>query len=334
MTPGALGAIPVIDLSDFGTSDKRRQEIAREVRHAAEEIGFFYISGHGVDTELQVRLENLSRHFFSLPHEEKMQLRMALAGRAWRGYFPVGGELTSGQPDLKEGIYFGQELGANHPKVRANIPMHGANLFPDLLGFKDTVLTYMHEVTEIGHRLMRILSLSLSLPEDYFHRHFTRDPLVLFRIFHYPPAAQASETTSWGVGEHTDYGLLTILKQDDRGGLQIKRSGQWVEAPFLANTFICNIGDMLERMTGGLYKSTLHRVRNVSGKDRYSFPLFFDPGFDVKVGVVPGCSVKGDPLHDRWDQKSVHEFTGTYGDYILTKVGKVFPDLLPKLCKK
>ncbi len=328
MALGTANAIPVINLAKFDASEKRRRELAIELNRAAINTGFFYVSGHDVDPQLQIQLEQLTQQFFALPLADKMQLRMALAGRAWRGYFPVGGELTSGLPDLKEGLYLGQELPASHPKVIAGVPMHGANLFPQLEGFKETVLSYMNSVTELGHRLMRLLSLSLNLDENYFNHHFTNDPLLLFRIFHYPPPKKPDEVRSWGVGEHTDYGLLTILKQDNCGGLEIKRDGLWIEAPYIANTFVCNIGDMLERMTGGLYKSTLHRVRNVSGKDRYSYPLFFDPGFDVKVGLLPGCSIKGDPLKDRWDQRSVHEFTGTYGDYILGKVGKVFPDLV------
>ncbi|MBM4254207.1 MAG: isopenicillin N synthase family oxygenase, partial [Deltaproteobacteria bacterium] len=148
------------------------------------------------------------------------------------------------------------------------------------------------------------------------------------------PPEQPADVSAWGVGEHTDYGLLTILKQDDCGGLEIKRQGQWIHAPYEPNTFVCNMGDMLERMTGGLYRSTLHRVRNVSGRHRYSFPLFFDPGFDVQVGLLPGCSIIEEPAQSRWDLRSVHAFQGTYGDYLLDKVSKVFPQLKPAIGKK
>lgn len=136
------------------------------------------------------------------------------------------------------------------------------------------------------------------------------------------------------MGEHTDYGVLTILKQDDCGGLQVKTGSGWIEAPPLADSFVCNIGDMLDRMTGGLYLSTPHRVRNISGKSRYSFPLFFDPNFNSVVSPIFKEKPPIDNQLNRWDQTSVHLLSGTYGDYLLGKVAKVFPELkkavLPK----
>jgi isopenicillin N synthase-like dioxygenase len=172
---------------------------------------------------------------------------------------------------------------------------------------------------------MKAISLSLDLPENYFYDKYNQDPLILFRIFHYPP--KAVSTQQWGVGEHTDYGLLTILKQDSVGGLQVKSGDDWISAPPIANTFICNIGDMLDRMTGGLYRSTPHRVLNESGKDRYSFPLFFDPGFDTRIERIENIQHVRENKSNRWDKASVHEFSGTYGDYLLNKIGKVFPGL-------
>lgn len=270
-------------------------------------------------------LERSSRDFFSRPLEEKLRIRMALGGRAWRGYFPVGGELTSGRPDQKEGIYFGAELPEDHPQVASGTPLHGRNLFPaGLPGFSRTVLAYMTAMTELGQALLRSLAMSLDLEPSYFLDRYTRDPLVLFRIFHYPPLADDS---SWSVGEHTDYGLLTILRQDDCGGLEVKSPAGWVEAPPIEGSFVCNLGDMLDRMTGGYYRSTAHRVKNVSGRDRLSFPFFLDPNWDAEVRAIrPGPSVRDDAT-ERWDRASVHSFRGTYGDYLIEKVAKVFPDL-------
>jgi isopenicillin N synthase-like dioxygenase len=198
-----------------------------------------------------------------------MQIRMALGGRAWRGYFPVGGELTNGKPDLKEGIYFGSELNQTHPAVQAGVPMFGANLFPEIPLFRSTVLEYLAVMTQLGHAVMAGIALSLSTDASYFRDRYTTDPLILFRIFNYPSQSNP-QGQSWGVGEHTDYGLLTILKQDDLGGLQVKTKSGWIDAPPIANSFVCNIGDMLDRLTGGLYRSTPHRVKNVSGRDRLS----------------------------------------------------------------
>jgi isopenicillin N synthase-like dioxygenase len=131
------------------------------------------------------------------------------------------------------------------------------------------------------------------------------------------------------VGEHTDYGLLTILLQDDAGGLEVKSRSGWVSAPPVPGSFVCNIGDMLDRMTGGLYRSTPHRVRNTAPRDRLSFPFFFDPNFFAPVRPIelPEHQRRHDDRDERWDRASVHAFEGTYGDYLLGKVGKVFPEL-------
>ena len=128
--------------------------------------------------------------------------------------------------------------------------------------------------------------------------------------------------------EHTDYGLLTILLQDDAGGLEVRSRSRWVPAPPLADSFVCNIGDMLDRMTQGRFRSTPHRVRNPAPRDRLSFPFFFDPNFHARIQPVPiPGDAPPDDQHQRWDRASVHTFDGTYGDYLLNKVGKVFPQL-------
>lgn len=316
--------LPVVDLR---TTDA---EVARSIGEACRAHGFFYLVGHGIDEALGTRLEALSHRFFALPEATKSQYAMALGGRAWRGWFPLGGELTSGRPDWKEGLYLGTELPDDHPRVQAGVPLHGRNLIPDdtvLPGFRETILAYIEQVTRLGHRVLQAIARSLDLPHDYFASRYTADPLILFRIFLYPsrPVPNGVEAL-YGVGEHTDYGLLTLLRQDSVGGLAVHTAQGWIDAPPLAESFVCNIGDMLDRMTGGLYKSTPHRVRiNSSGRDRLSFPLFFDPDFDVQIAPIRTPAV--DDHATRWDRASVYAFEGTYGDYVLGKVGKVFPDL-------
>ena len=318
--------VPIIDASDLVAGGPGRREAAAQLGRACRESGFFYVVGHGVDEGLQVRLRELSQEFFAQDLETKMRLRMALGGRAWRGYFRVGDELTSGKPDQKEGLYFGAELPADHPLVQAGTPLHGPNLFPsDPPGFRETVLDYMAALTRLGHRLMAGLALSLDLEESYFADRYTGEPLTLFRIFNYPPPRDPS---LWGVGEHTDYGLLTILLQDDAGGLEVRSRSGWVSAPPVPGSFVCNIGDMLDRMTKGLFRSTPHRVRNPALRDRLSFPFFFDPNFFARVQPIalPGIDAPDDQ-DERWDHANVHAFEGTYGEYLLNKVGKVFPEL-------
>jgi isopenicillin N synthase-like dioxygenase len=329
----ATSSVPIIDVaalvdgraSGTGSVDA----VARQIGAACRAHGFFYIVGHGIDEALCARLESLSREFFALGDERKAAVRMALGGRAWRGWFPLGGELTSGRPDWKEGLYLGAELPDDDPRVRAGWPLHGRNLFPaEPVELRGTILAYMDALTQLGHALMRGLALSLGLEASYFAEHGTRDPLVLFRIFNYP-SRPAAPDVRWGVGEHTDYGLLTILRQDDVGGLEIKTASGWIAAPPVSGSFVCNIGDMLERMTGGLYKSTPHRVAlNTSGRDRISLPFFFDPNFAARIQSVPRLAAHtADDSASRWDRTSVHTFEGSYGDYLLGKVGKVFPDL-------
>ena len=324
-----LSRVPVINVHPFLTGTEARHAVAAQIRAACEESGFFYVIGHGVEETLQQRLEDLSHQFFAQEEEAKLRIGMAQGGRAWRGYFPVGGELTSGRPDIKEGIYFGEELDEAHPLVKAGTPMHGPNLFPpDIPFFRETVLEYMAALTRLGQTLMAGIALSLGLEDTYFAARYTTDPLILFRIFNYPPPAlEAGPEPLFGVGEHTDYGLLTILKQDMSGGLEVKINGEWVAAPPLPNAFVCNIGDMLDRMTGGRYLSTPHRVRNVSGRNRLSFAFFFDPNFHAEVKPIEGLTAIQDNRTERWDEASVHEFQGTYGDYLLGKVAKVFPQL-------
>jgi isopenicillin N synthase-like dioxygenase len=308
-------ALPVVDITALrrGGPAPQLAATAREIEAACRDSGFFYVTGHGVPAELLARLDAASRRFFALPEAQRMEIAMVHGGRAWRGYFPVGGELTAGRPDLKEGLYLGTELPDDHPRVRAGLPLHGRNLFPrQVPELRPVVLAYLDALSEVAQAVLRGVALSLDLDAGYFPAGYTAEPTVLFRIFHYPPAEPTSD--EWGVGEHTDYGLLTLLAQDDNGGLQVRTPAGWIDAPPIPGTFVCNIGDMLDRLTGGWYRSTPHRVRNVSGNDRLSYPFFFDPDFTAQVPPLPG---RADP----------RPFTGTYGDYLLAKVGKVFPQL-------
>lgn len=336
--------VPIVDVRALVDPDptapaSARREAAAAIDAACRQSGFFYVTGHGVPQPLQDELESLCRDFFARPEAEKHAIAMSRGGRAWRGYFPVGGELTSGRPDRKEGLYFGAELDASHPLVQAGVPLHGANLFPrEPAGLRAAVLSYMAALTRLGHALMGGIALGLGLPADYFATRYLRDPLVLFRAFSYPagPALAGDGQPAWGVGEHTDYGVLTILKQDDAGGLQVRApegAGRgFVDAPPIPGTFVCNIGDMLERMTRGVYRSTPHRVHNRAGRARLSLPFFFDPSWTAEIRPIdaPSLAVQAQagPIRTaRWDGQDVHAVHGTYGDYLLGKVAKVFPDL-------
>lgn len=326
----ATPRLPIIDLSLFDVGGPWRDHVAAQVDWAASEFGFFYVVGHGVELSLVDLLIRLSRSFFDLPEAEKLRVHMSRGGRAWRGYFPVGGELTSGRPDLKEGLYFGEELTEDDERVRAGMPLHGRNVFPDVPGFRDAVLEYMSALTGLGHKLMTSIGRGLKLGDNYFVDRYTGNPTILFRIFNYPSSAVGAEPPgTWGVGEHTDYGLLTILYQDEVGGLQVKHRSGWIDVPYVPGSFVVNVGDMLERITSGRYMSALHRVINRSGRSRISMPFFFDPRFDAVLQPIPSlerAAVRGERVA-RWDGLDLRDVHGTYGDYLIGKVSKVFPEL-------
>ncbi len=324
----SMATVPVIDISALvsGGPEAARDAAAGQIQAACRDRGFFYVAGHGVPAELLGDLADASAEFFALPVADKLEIAMEHGGRAWRGYFPVGGELTSGRTDLKEGLYFGTELPVGDPRVRAGTPLHGSNLFPrKVLRLRPLVLAYIDVLTTVGQAVLSGIALSLGLDGAYFASGYTADPTILFRIFHYPPSPPQSQ--GWGVGEHTDYGLLTLLAQDDSGGLQIAAPEGWIDAPPIPGTLVCNIGDMLDRLTGGWYRSTPHRVRNLSDHGRLSFPFFLDPGFADEVPPLPGRAAVGDGGRPRWDGQDLRAFTGTYGNYLLGKISKVFPEL-------
>lgn len=318
--------LPIIDLSLFDVGGTWRDHVAAQVDWAASEFGFFYIVGHGIEPGVIEALLSSSRTFFEQSAEAKHRIHMSRGGRAWRGYFPLGGELTSGRPDLKEGLYFGEELSEDDERVRSGKPLHGRNVFPELPGFREAVLDYMSALTGLGHRLMTSIGRGLRLGDNYFVDRYTGSPTTLFRIFNYPASRTVDDR---GVGEHTDYGLITLLYQDEVGGLQVKHGSGWIDVPFVPGSFVVNVGDMLERLTSGRYTSALHRVINTSGRSRISMPFFFDPRFDAELRPIAGVgpvAVRRE-LIDRWDGIDLRDVRGTYGDYLVGKVSKVFPEL-------
>ena len=324
--------LPIIDLS------LPEVENTSALHHALKNQGFLYVKNHGVPEELQSSLSDLSRRFFQLAESAKNEIAMERGGKAWRGYFPFKGELTAGIPDLKEGLYFGMEQDESHPEVKKGTPLHGPNLWSsskELVDMRTVVSSYMDHMNHLGNRLMQLTALGLGLEQEYFSDRYGDEPTRLFRIFNYPYQEQA---ISWGVHEHTDMGFLTILLQDENGGLEVRSRGsdEWVSAPPIPGTFVINIGDMLELWTHGIYQATLHRVKNTSGNDRMSFPFFFDPSWHSKLkaidqGLLRGEDLKGVPASTtrKWDGTNIQSLSqdSTYGEFVWEKVRGVFPNL-------
>jgi isopenicillin N synthase-like dioxygenase len=295
-TDFARPELPVIDISGLTGTVTERNAIARKLKVACTDTGFFYVTGHGVTTELIGRVFRQSQIFFALPVEQKLAL-VKDKSPCRRGYEPLRVQtLEPGTPpDLKEGFQMGLDLPADHPAVANDPGHHGANQWPEHLpAFKDVMTSYAQEMMRVSHVLMRGLAVSLDLPEDYFDD-FCDTPVTNLRLLHYPPQPANPAPGEKGCGAHTDWGGVTVLLQDDAGGLQVlSADGSWIAAPPITGTFVVNIGDLFARWTNDLYRSTVHRVINTSGRDRYSVPFFFDGCSDHLVSCIPTCCREGE----------------------------------------
>jgi len=284
--------IPVIDVSGLQGGAIDRSAVARELRLACANIGFFYISGHGISSQLIDRMLAQSHAFFALPREQKLALSMAQSS-CRHGYEPLKAQTleVGAPPDLKEGFLAGEDLAADHPSVRNDPANIGPNQWPpELPEFKQVMISYIREMKNLTKTLMRGLALSLDLDETYFDD-FCRDPILTLRLLHYPPQPPNPAPNEKGCGAHTDWGGITVLLQDSAGGLQVQHAdGSWIAASPIAGTFVVNIGDLFARWTNNLYRSTMHRVINKSGRDRYSVPFFLDGRSDHMVSCIPGCA--------------------------------------------
>ncbi len=303
--------------------DPAEGDAGAAIDRACREVGFFCIPLADDLRSARDELIGAATEFFALADSEKVLVAMRHRGRAWRGWFPLEGELTSGVPDRKEGYYFGTEL---PPDPR---PMHGPNIWPTRPArLRQSVLEWTARMEALGQHLLSLMAVGLGRPAAFFADGLAAAPTSLFRIFRYPPQPLGDSST-WGVAEHTDYGLLTLLATDGTPGLEVNVRGEWTDAPADADLLICNLGDMLDRLTGGRFRSTPHRVRNHSRGDRYSLPFFLDPGWDAAVEPLAFDDVwqPSDVQQERWDRANLTEVHGTYGEWLGAKVAKVFPDL-------
>ncbi len=287
--------LPVIDISGLAASDPAaRRAVGDAMRAACLEHGFFYCTGHGVPQGLIDAAMAQTQALFDLPETAKLALDKAQSP-ANRGYEHLGGQTLQpgAMPDRKEGFYIGEDLGPDHPRVRAGAFNAGANLWPDdLPAFRPVMVAYFAALNVVAARLMQGLALSLELPEDHFSA-FTTDPAATLRLLHYPPS-RPEVPDELGAGAHTDFGGLTILLQDDNGGLQVMGQDGWIEAPPVPGAYVVNLGDMIARWTNDRYRSTLHRVINRSGNERYSIPFFYSGNPDHEVRCLPTCLAEGE----------------------------------------
>lgn len=289
-------ALPVIDLAPLAAGTQEGvAAVASEIGHAAREIGFFYVRNHGVEAALIERTFRAAHQLFGAPLEAKMALTKDFF-RTNRGYVPMKGEnLDPAKPsDLKEAFNIGLDLAPDDPRITAGEPFRALNQWPDLPGWKDTVLSYFNEVWSLGRRLHQAISVDLGIDRDFFEDKLD-EPMATLRLLHYPPQPANAEDGQIGAGTHTDYGNITILLPDEVGGLEVqRRDGVWLKAPTIEGAFVCNIGDCLMRWTNDVYVSTPHRVVNSSGRERYSIAFFLDPNPEADVACLPGCLKEGE----------------------------------------
>jgi Isopenicillin N synthase and related dioxygenases len=282
---GGVESLPVVDLSRFRAGPGERAAFLDELRSAAHDVGFFYVSGHGVPPAVTREIEELARRFFALPLEQRLEIENVHSPQ-FRGYSRTGTEHTGGAADWREQIDVGLERPAVTPGpddpdwVRLTGPNQWPSALPEL---RPAVLRWQAEMLRVSQEVLRALAASLGQDEGYFDAWFDDESAIHLKIVHYPgrPAPDVEQ----GVGAHKDYGYLALLQQDDVGGLQVETAdGRWIDATPLPGAFVVNIGEMLEIATQGYLTATRHRVISPPpGVDRYSIPFFLAPRLDAVV---------------------------------------------------
>ena len=315
MVTGSRVGLPVIDFTGVREHDAQAmRRAAAAVAEACAGAGFFYISAHGVPQSTIDRVVNAARTFFALPMERKQTVALL----RHRGFVTMGGAHMVGArlPDYKESYVVGLELPEDDPSVLAGEPLRGPNQWPaDMPEFRAAVDEYFAAIAACGNDLLRVVALGLGADESFFANLYGK-PLQRTNIIHYPRHPAAAEDELFGGAAHTDYGTITLLWQDGSGGLQIKdRTMQdWIDVPPIPGTLVVNIGDLLERWSNNRFASTLHRVINRSGNERYSIATFYDPDF----GAVADPRDLGTPAAEsRYEPVRA-------GEYILKRVSDAF----------
>ena len=286
-----MADVPVIDFAPFrdGHADGKAK-VAAAIRAACEDTGFFYLAGHGVPASDMAGILAASRRFFAQPIEERMKVK--LVPRENRGYQPLGSRMYADKadaPDLNESYKYQHEFPPDDADILDGGRVHARNRWPEgLPAWRETVIAYYDQMERLTDALLRAFAVALDLSEDYFIS-FYRKPLTQINLLHYPPRPPQTSGRQFGLRPHSDTTAFTILVQDDVGGLQVERNGDWIDVPPIAGPDIINIGDMMARWTNDRFASTPHRVINPSGAERYSVPFFAIPDFDAVVACLPSC---------------------------------------------
>ena len=327
--PIDVGEVPVIDIAPLrdGTDPAG---VGAALARAATEVGFLYVRNHGVDAALVERARGAGLEFFRLPEEAK---REAGTNRFHHGYLKPGSTkmYDDARLDLKESFNWGIELdghrghlgdrrhddvgGVTEAGAEPENSLIGPNEWPAAMPeLKTSVHPWFEAASACAEHLLRGFALGAGLDAEHFIRHRDR-PVSRGSLQYYPPQPDGAAEDQFGVAPHTDFGVLTVLGQDEVGGLQIqRRDGEWAAMPPIPGTFVVNIGDLLERWSNRRYRSTVHRVINSSGRERLSLVLAYDPNFETLVDPRAFCA-PGETPHDE---------PITCGDYLLWRFRKAF----------
>jgi isopenicillin N synthase-like dioxygenase len=292
-------SLPIIDMATYraGAPDAKARLIG-EIAAVSRELGFFYLVNHGLADDFFARQLDWGRRFFALPLAEKLAVDFRNSP-VRRGYEPIALQtLQAGMPpDQKEGFSLGCEPPPGEPLPDPLPDFEGRNQWPgahpgfDAEGFRAQMEAYRGAMIALGREICGLIAASLGLAEDYFADALAR-PSATVRLLHYPPLSAEAAREVLGCGAHTDWGFITLLLQDDCGGLEIETaSGGWLNATPAPGAMIVNLGDMVVRMTGGRYASNVHRVLPTApDHDRYSVATFFNPHAAYTVDYVPTCA--------------------------------------------
>ena len=317
-------SVPTIDISPYlsDATSPAALQVIENVKAACTGTGFFQLTGHGISRELQEKVFKGAEKLFALPKEEKLKLdKSKSVGASNRGYELIGGQgLEEGTlPDLKEGFYVGQDIPASDPRVQKKAFLMGPNIWPpsDLVSedvFKEPMSAYYTQIHALSLKVLEVLAAGMEYPnvQSVFEEFTANDPVASIRLLHYPPD-KGNDARQLGAGAHTDFGAITLLLQDETGGLQVWDYGgkEWRDVTPVKEAYVVNVGDMLQMWTSGKYKSSLHRVVNRSGRDRYSVPFFFDGNVDFELKPLDGGTREGGVLTVEKHMKE--RFASTYG---------------------
>ncbi len=304
--------IPVIDISHYGSSPSQSKTIAKALHAASQSLGFIYIKGHGIDRDIIEKARASAFEFFRQTNDAKSAQIISSRHRGWLSQGEAKMQ-DNAKADLKESFIWGfQDSAGNTPQDH---PLRGSNQWPSHLpGFEANAMQYFSAAHNVAETLMKGFALGLGLSEHFFLS-TTDKPLSRASYVYYPPQDAALGADQFGVGPHTDFGMLTVLCQDNVGGLQVQdTNGTWIKAPPIDDTLIVNVADLLSRWTAGAYKSTPHRVVNSSGKERMSLVLAYDPNPETLIDATQIDSIDSSACEDAI----------TCGDYLIWRFQKAF----------